>query len=693
MATGQGRRSEARLDAMQIRYVKGVGPQRADLLARLGIETIEDALFYPPRRYEDRRELLPINRLTPGELATVRATVRSTQLRRGRRGQSILEAVFEDPSGILHGVWFHQPYLAPQLHVGTEFILHGRIEVGTRPQVIHPELERLDGDDDASIHTRRIVPIYSLTSRVGQRWFRSLMAGIVERYAPQLVDPLPVGLRQEYGWPELSACIRQLHFPDTWEAMERAKRRVAFEELFLVQVLLAQRRDRTRARRKAQRYQLEGPLTHGLRGALPFTLTESQERVLKELFADLARTSPMHRLLQGDVGCGKTIVLIMLLAAAVQSGYQAALMAPTELLAEQHARVVSAYLAPLGVSVGLLSQGVPAATRKRRLAEIAKGRLSIIIGTHAMIQRRVAFENLALVIIDEQHKFGVSQRGALARKAADPDVLVLTATPIPRTLALSLYGDLDASTIGELPPGRQPVRTRWLQEAQRQEAYAMIRDELARGRQGYVVYPLVEAEEARDIKAATQMAKHLKTEVFPDAKVGLLHGKMRPEEKERTMRAFAEGRIRLLVSTVIVEVGLDVPNATMMLIEHAERFGLAQLHQLRGRIGRSEQAATCLALSDSTDETARQRLNAFVATTDGFALAEKDLELRGPGQLLGKLQHGWVRFRLADLARDRSLLESARRHAITLVEQDPTFANPELAALRDRLRRAAHVRA
>jgi len=678
---------------MAIRYVKGVGPQRADLLARLGIETIEDALFYPPRRYEDRRQLLPINRLSPGELATVRATVRSKRLRRGRRGQSILEAAFEDASGVLQGVWFHQPYLAVQLKVGAEFILHGRIEAGKQPQMIHPELEQLDGEDDASIHTRRIVPIYPLTSRIGQRWFRTLTAGVVERHASQLADPLPVQVRQEHGWPGLESCVRQLHFPDAWDALELAKRRLAFEELFLLQLLLAQRRDRVRSRRKAQRYQLDGPLTQGLRAALPFTLTASQERVLQELFADLARSGPMHRLLQGDVGCGKTIVLIMLLAAAVQSGYQAALMAPTELLAEQHARVVGAYLAPLGVSVGLLSQGVPAAERKRRLGAIAKGRLSVVIGTHAMIQRRVAFERLALVIIDEQHKFGVSQRGALARKAVDPDVLVLTATPIPRTLALSLYGDLDASTIGELPPGRQPVRTIWMQERQRQDAYAMIGEQLAQGRQGYVVYPLVEEEEARDVKAATQMAKRLKTEVFPDVKVGLLHGRMRPEEKERAMRAFAEGRVRLLVSTVIVEVGLDVTTATIMLIEHAERFGLAQLHQLRGRIGRGEQAATCLALSDTTDETARRRLEAFVGTTDGFALAETDLELRGPGQLLGKLQHGWLRFRMADLARDHSLLESARRQAIQLIEQDPELAAPSLAELRQRLARAVRARA
>jgi ATP-dependent DNA helicase RecG len=387
------------------------------------------------------------------------------------------------------------------------------------------------------------------------------------------------------------------------------------------------------------------------------------------------------------VGCGKTIVLIWLMAVAAQSGCQTVLMAPTELLAEQHARVAAAYLKPLGVSVTLLSQGVPAAERAKRAKAIASGKISIVIGTHALLQRHISFHRLSLVIIDEQHKFGVAQRSRLAKKAQRPDVLVLTATPIPRTLALSLYGDLAASTITELPPGRRPIDTLWLHEAQREQLYSLMRRHLADGRQGYVVYPLVEERETSDRKAATQMAKRLQAEVFPEFRVGLLHGQMKPAQKERIMRAFAEGELQLLVSTVIVEVGLDVPNATIMVIEHPERFGLAQLHQLRGRIGRGAHPATCVVISDTTDDPVRQRLNAFVQTTDGFQLAETDLELRGPGTLLGRHQHGWVRFRIADLSTDRPLLEDARKEAQALISRDPQLREPSLAAVRQRLER------
>jgi ATP-dependent DNA helicase RecG len=393
----------------------------------------------------------------------------------------------------------------------------------------------------------------------------------------------------------------------------------------------------------------------------------------------------MHRLLQGDVGCGKTIVIIHLVALAVQSGYQAALMAPTEILAEQHARVVGSYLEPLGVSVGLLSQAVSPAERTKRLAAIASGELPVIVGTHALIQSAVRFKRLALVVIDEQHKFGVAQRAHLARKAQAPDVLVVTATPIPRTLALTIYGDLDVSTITELPPGRQPVTTRWLREAQRPALEAMIRQALSRGEQGYIVYPVVEEHASRELRAATQMAKRLQADVFPEFRVGLLHGQMRPALKERTMRAFARGEVQLLVTTVIVEVGLDVPNATIMVVEHPERFGLAQLHQLRGRIGRSSLPATCVVVSDAEDALVRERLAAFVKTSDGFELAEKDLEQRGPGELLGRRQHGWLRFRLANLVRDGALLETAREEARALASRDPALRDPQLAPLRRRL--------
>jgi len=667
-----------------IRYVKGVGPHRLAQLSQLGIETVEDACFYPPRRYEDRTHLIAIGDLRSGELATVRGRILACHLRRLRGGRTIVEASVEDATGVLHALWFNQPYLAEQLVVGEELILYGEVEPRPRLQMIHPELERVEHDEAGSVHMGRIVPIYPLIGGMSQRWLRQVIATVVERHAGSLEDVLPEPLRRSRRWPILPEAVRDLHFPRSWETLEAAKQRLAFEELFVFQLALAQRRAKTTRQRKPQRYEVEGPLMHALLERLPFALTGSQQRVLDELLADLRRPHPMRRLLQGDVGCGKTVVMAVLIAAAVQSGHQVALMAPTELLAEQHARVIGGFLEPLGVSVALVSQGVPAADRKRRLSAIAGGQTSVAVGTHALLQRHVAFQRLSLVIIDEQHKFGVVQRAHLAGKAQTPDVLVVTATPIPRTLALSLYGDLDVSTITELPAGRRPVTTRWLREGERETLYALIRRELAQGRQGYVVYPLVEEGRA-ELKAATQMAKRLQAEVFPEFRVGLLHGQMRPKLKEQTMLAFAQGELHLLVSTVIVEVGLDVPNATVMVIEHPERFGLAQLHQLRGRIGRGTQPATCVVVSDADDEAVRRRLAAFTETADGFALAEEDLAQRGPGELLGRRQHGWLRFRIANLARDRALLESAREEALALVRRDPELRDPAVAALRARL--------
>jgi len=681
--------SQAPPREVSIRYVKGVGPRRLDHLAQVGIKTTYDACYYVPRRYEDRTHLLAVRDVKPGELATVRGRVLAKSLRRARRGQPLMEIAVGDASGILQAVWFNQPYLSQELKVGDELILYGRVETGARPQLVHPELERVDSDETESVHMGRIVPIYPLASGMSQRWLRQVIATVLERYRDELVDPLPEPLVRSRGWPVLPEAIRELHFPSSWDTLARARERLAFEELFLLQVGLALRRARAVKQAKAHHYQLEGALTQQLRERLPFALTASQERVLAELLEDLRAPHPMHRLLQGDVGCGKTIVIVWLMAVAVQSGLQVALMAPTELLAEQHARVVRQLLEPLGVSVGLLSQGVPPSQRRRCAEGVAQGDIAVVIGTHALIQRGIAFQRLALAVIDEQHKFGVVQRAHLAKKGQVPDVLVVTATPIPRTLALTVYGDLDLSTITELPPGRAAVQTQWLQDAQRQELYELIREQVRQGRQGYVVYPLVKERATADLKAATQMAKHLQAEVFPEFRVGLLHGQMKPDQKDRVMQAFVRGELQVLVSTVIVEVGLDVPNATVMAVEHPERFGLAQLHQLRGRIGRSTHPATCVIVSGAVEEPVRHRLSAFVNTTNGFQLAEQDLEVRGPGALRGSRQHGWLPFRVANLVRDRALLEAARQDAEALVNRDPGLRDPALIPLR---RRLAHLR-
>jgi len=678
--------SQVPLDQRSIRYVKGVGPRRMVQLAQLGIDTVEDALLYPPLRHEDRAHVVAIGDAQPGEAVTIRGRILARGLRRVRRSRSIVEAAVGDASGVLHALWFNQPYLAQQLRVGEDVILYGKVDRGARPQIVHPELERVEGDEDPSLHIGRIVPIYPVAAGISQRWIRQLIASLLEQYAAMLEEPLPEPIRRGRGWPGIAEAVRELHFPSSWDALEPARQRLAFDELFLLQLALAQRRARTVAKTKPQRYQADGPLAQGVRQRLPFSLTAAQQRVLDELLSELLQPYPMYRLLQGDVGCGKTIVTICLMAVAVQSGYQVALMAPTELLAEQHARVITHYLGPLGVSVGLLSQSVAPALRRERTEAIASGALHVVVGTHALIQRSVEFKRLALVIVDEQHKFGVAQRAHLARKATVPDVLVMTATPIPRTLALSIYGDLAVSTITELPPGRRPIDTLWLRDAQRQDLYALIRRQLARGRQGYVVYPLVVERATQELKAATQMAKRLQAE-FPEFRVGLLHGQMKPKTKDTVMLAFARGEIHLLVSTVIVEVGLDVPNATIMVVEHPERFGMAQLHQLRGRIGRGAHPATCVLVSDTGDDGVQQRLRTFVQTTDGFALAEQDLEQRGPGALLGRRQHGWLRFRIAHLLRDRVLLEDARREAAELIARDPQLTGPETSVLRERLER------
>jgi ATP-dependent DNA helicase RecG len=677
--------SQAQIPAQSIQYQKGVGPHRARRLAGLGIITVEDACYLAPRRYEDRTQFVPIAWLKPGAEATLRARLVVHGLRRTRSRRGLVEARVQDATGTLQLIWFNAPYMERQLQAGQEYIIYGKVEERHPLQMVHPEIEAVSPEEEA-LHAGRIVPIYPLTQGVSQRWLRRLIARLVHESAEALEESLPQALLLKHQWPAVADAVRALHAPSSWDELSRARQRLAFEELLVLQLALAQRRARMQAVHKPQHYRVAGPLTEHLLRVLPFELTAAQQRVLHELQADLLRPHPMQRLLQGDVGCGKTVVMVYLMAIAVQSGYQAAVMAPTELLAEQHARNLIKLLEPTGLAVVVLAQGISAAQRRAGLEALAQGRAAVVVGTHALLQEPVQFKNLALVVIDEQHKFGVGQRTQLAHKAEAADVLVMSATPIPRTLALSLYGDLSISTIDALPPGRQPIRTYWIQERHRQRLYQRLRQELQAGRQGYVVYPLVEDRAGLDLKAATQMAQALQLEL-EGFRVGLLHGQMKPKEKEAAMRGFAVGEIHLLVSTVVIEVGIDVPNASIMIIEHAERFGLAQLHQLRGRIGRGQHAALCVLIGEAQSDAARQRLEAFVATADGFVLAEKDLAIRGPGELMGFAQHGWAPFRIADLVRDQAWLETAQREAEALVHADPHGLSAELEPLRRRLAR------
>ncbi|MBI5380006.1 MAG: ATP-dependent DNA helicase RecG [Nitrospirae bacterium] len=713
-----------------IQYVKGVGPRRAKLLERLGIRTVEEALYYLPWRYEDRGSLTPIARLTPGRFATVCGEVLALGVTTTpRQRMQIFELAVGDGSGVLYGKWFNQPYLKKQFARGQRVILGGVVKAnpfqpagrqgrGYGLEIEHPEYEVLEEEEPAaSIHTGRIVPIYRTTEGLSQRQIRAIQHDLLVQAAPRCEETLPSSLRDRLRLMELPTALQEAHFPtgdhplpcpsppgggrnkvggeseERWvdrlnRAESPAHRRLIFEELFLLELGLALRRQGVKQETRGIRFQPDGPLVRRLREALPFRLTAAQERALKEILADMAGPHPMNRLLQGDVGCGKTIVALYAMLVAVDNGYQAALMAPTEILAEQHAGRIRAFAERAGAEPALLKGGQRKRERERTLARIAAGDLPLIVGTHALIQEGVEFARLGLAVVDEQHRFGVLQRATFKAKGLSPDVLVMTATPIPRTLALTVYGDLDLSVIDELPPGRRPVQTRVFTESRRRELYRFLEQEIARGRQVYVVYPLIEESEKSDLKAATAMARHLQEEVFPRIRVGLLHGRMKGEEKDAVMGAFQRGEIAILVSTTVIEVGIDIPNATVMVVEHAERFGLTQLHQLRGRVGRGGETSHCLLVArHPLSEEARQRIEAMTRTTDGFRIAEEDLRLRGPGEFFGTRQSGLPDLRAANLLRDGRILALAREEAFRLAAEDPSLARPDYRPLRQALER------
>jgi len=658
---------------MPVQYVRGVGPARAEELARLGVRTVRDLLLHLPRRYEDRTVILPLAALHPGEPATVRATIKKVEkVRTPRRKMEIVRALLDDGTASAWAVWFNQPHLMKLLRPGLRVFLTGKVEreFGSL-HLQSPEIEVLEEGEEETIHAGRIVPIYPLTGRLSQRQMRSIQRRVVEEWARAMPEVLPRKVRERLGLMPVSQAWRAIHFPSSLREQEEARRRLAFEELFLLQVAIALERRGLRQER-GYAHLPDGPLLARFRQSLPFRLTSAQERVWREIARDMESPSPMHRLLQGDVGSGKTVVAALALLKAVESGGQGALMAPTEVLAGQHYLLFRRLLAPLGVEVALLSGISQGKEREALLFGLQAGAVKVAVGTHALIQEGVSFRRLSLVVIDEQHRFGVRQRTLLREKGKKgevwPDTLVMTATPIPRTLTLTLFGDLDVSVIDELPPGRQPVRTHWLPERERPKAYGLLLREVRQGRQGYVVCPLIEESEAVDAQAVTSWAETLR-ERLPGVRLGVLHGRLSPQERERVMEAFREREMDVLVTTTVVEVGVDVPNATVMIIEGAERFGLAQLHQLRGRVGRGSEASYCLLISGSRSPETRQRLRTMVETQDGFRIAEVDLELRGPGEFFGTRQHGMPDFRVAHPVRDLRLLEQAREEAQRVVEE------------------------
>ncbi len=664
-----------------LKYLKGVGPARAAQLEAKGLVTVEDLLLYPPFRYEDRSNLKTIAQLAPGEMATVLGEVRQARTAGFRkRNLGLFEMHLGDSSKVgLIAKWFHGAYLESVFAPGQRVALFGKVELDTYAgslSMLHPEYEILSADEeegDAGLHTGRIVPIYEAAGKVNTRLFRQLVRRALDAVEP-LADALPSSLVERLGLPSRWAAIQALHFPapdadlrllNSFRSPEQ--QRLIFEEFFWLEAGLLLRRANSR-QVTGVAFGLNERVREQIKTMLPFKPTNAQKRTLGEIAQDMARPHPMHRLLQGDVGSGKTLVAAQAAVIAIENGYQVAVLAPTEILATQHYFSFKTLFAPLGYHVSILVGSQAAKEKNAVKGLIASGMTPIVVGTHALLEADVDFQRLGLAIVDEQHRFGVLQRLRLVRKGITPDLLVMTATPIPRTLALTLYGDLDTSVIDELPPGRKPIVTRHVTEAKIEEVWSFLAKQLALGRQAYVVYPLIDESETASMKAAASMHEHLSKQVFPDRKVGLLHGKLPSEEKESVMRRFKEGELHILVSTTVIEVGVDVPNATVMVIEQAERFGLAQLHQLRGRVGRGGEQSYCILVTGKLNDTGRERIRTMVDSGDGFVIAEMDLRLRGPGEFFGTKQSGMPGLRFANLMRDQELLEQARVEATRLLQ-------------------------
>ena len=690
--------------ATPVQYVKGIGPRLSEVLAGKGIHTVEDLLHYLPFRYEDRLNPRGIAELRAGEMATVIAEVRTSGLFRTRR-MPIFEMTAGQGRQRLKSIWFNAAYLRDQFKPGQLVALYGKVEPDRfrgELQLVQPQFEILGDASDSSsengqnklaesLEVGRIVPIYESAAqgRLTSRWFRRIIHSALENMQTAASDPIPEAVRRRVGLIPAREALWKVHWPgagesfsDLQESRTPAHIRLIFEELFFIELGLELKR-REQKTRTGVAFRLDDRAREAIKKILPFHPTAAQKRALKEIAADMEKPFPMRRLLQGDVGSGKTIVAFEAAIIAIENGFQVALMAPTEILAQQHFFSARRILEPAGYRVVMLTGSLEDDRKRETRRHIAQGNAQLVIGTHALIEKKVDFARLGLVIVDEQHRFGVLQRFQLMKKgdecdtvdqpsSAEPDVLVMTATPIPRTLALTLYGDLDLSVLDELPPGRTPITTRRVADSESEKVWEFVRKQVEQGRQAYVVYPVIEENEQTELKAAMKMYRELSKRIFPDLRVGILHGRMEADLKEDVMRLFQKGEIDILVATTVIEVGVDVPNAAVMVIEHAERFGLAQLHQLRGRIGRGAARSYCVLMTgDKISEEGEWRLDAMVRTNDGFKIAELDLELRGPGEFFGTRQAGLPSFRVANIIRDRELLEVAKREAAAVLAETP----------------------
>ncbi len=675
-----------------VQYLKGVGPKRAKSLADKGVNTIEDLLYYFPRRYEDRTNFSKISELQVGQIYTIKAQVLSGQARNSwrRRRFSITEAVLTDNTGKLSCVWFNQPYLKEYLKPDASLILYGKVEIyNGRLQMSNPEFEFIDNQDNDSLNVGRITPIYTLPKGFSQRSTRILLKNALDEFLPKINDPLAFDLRCRNNLINLAQSLLNIHFPQDLDLQKQAHKRLSFEEFLIFQLPLVLRKLH-RKEKNGIKHEVLGKLILDYISNLPFELTASQQKVLSEIKSDMASNQAMQRLLQGDVGSGKTVVATIACLIAIQNGFQAAFMAPTEILARQHYEKISGQLEKLNfkgkkIKVELL---VGQDKEKEKIyQDVKNGKINLLIGTHALLQEDLRFKNLSFIVIDEQHKFGVGQRALLPKKGNNPDVLIMTATPIPRTLAITLYGDLDISVINQLPTGRIPIKTMHFDQKNVQKAYALAKEELDYGRQAYIIYPVIDESYVLDIAGAKKMFSELKAGEFKKFRLGLIHGQLKAKDQQEIMNKFKNKDLDLLISTTILEVGIDIPNATCMIIAFAERFGLSQLHQLRGRIGRAKLQSYCILVSDAQTQESKARLEAMVASSDGFYISEQDLKIRGPGEFFGNRQHGLAELKIANPLTQMQLLKAAREEAIVLLKQDMHLEEKVHQLLKDKLLR------
>ncbi|MEK6598834.1 MAG: ATP-dependent DNA helicase RecG, partial [Deltaproteobacteria bacterium] len=672
-----------------LKEVKGIGPKLAQVFAKKGLNAVEDVLYWLPIRYEDRRKMKKISQLilkakevASGEIAAM------GEVFYGRR--RAFEIAISDGSGFLKLKWFHYrlPLMKKRYKIGQRLVVYGEVGIFSgQKEIIHPDVEIFENDDALdSINFNAIAPVYSQIGNMHQKTIRKIIRGIVDEFSSLVIGSVPPDVLKRYGLMELPNAVAEAHKPGGtgilpvitgWKPVPPndwlPRKSIVFDELFSLEMGLALKQKKL-GKEDGISFNSDSALVENFRNMLPFKLTAAQKRVVSEIKKDMSEPHPTNRLIQGDVGCGKTVVAFMASLIAIDNGYQSAIMAPTEILAEQHYLNIHKYAEGLGIKTALLTSSLTKSERKAILDDIKTGEINLAIGTHALIQEDVEFKRLGLVIVDEQHRFGVIQRAMLKKKGANPDILVMTATPIPRTLSMTVFGDLDVSVIDELPPGRRPVKTKVFREKEREQVYKIIRNELTKGRQVYIVYPLIEESEELDLRDATRMSEHLRKDIFTEYKIGLLHGKMKSDEKEAVMKAFKAREMDILVSTTVIEVGIDVSNATCMVVEHAERFGLSQLHQLRGRVGRGEHDSYCILLAGKIGSVdTYKRLKVMEETNDGFKIAEEDLKIRGPGDFLGTRQSGLPDFRVVNLLTDASLLQKARDEAFNLIKSDPEF--------------------